>query len=134
MNNDKKYINAFNLILQDIENTINPAIVDNFIKAFTADGSFTSVFNFQDNKIASIKLAADESLKIFAWQLLSDLSDEDEQKVITIFNTIFSLSDIKSDNFFLKNLSKMSQEDIDRIKEDLPNESDLDDAFDKLLD
>lgn len=134
INNDNNYINALNLIIQDIKKNINPAIVNNFLKTFSADGPHPGVFSFQDNKIASIEQGTDESLKIFVWQLLTGLSDEEEQKVIALIKKAFSLSGIKSDQLFFENSSNISQKDSDLIKDDLPTESDMDDAFDKLLD
>ena len=133
MDNDSKYIDAYNLIIQDVAKNINQAIVDNLLKAFSSEGSFPDVFSFQDNKIATIELGTDQSLKLFVWQLLSGLDDEEEQEVLRIINKQLSLSEVKSDQVFLRNLSRIPLKDIERIKDNLPTESDINDAFDKLL-
>ena len=133
MDNDSKYIDAYNLIIQDVAKNINQAIVDNLLKAFSSEGSFLDVFRFQDNKIATIELGTDQSLKLFVWQLLSGLNDEEEQEVLRIINKQLSLSEVKSDQVFLRNLSRIPLKDIERIKDNLPTESDINDAFDKLL-
>ena len=134
MDNDSKYINAYNLVIRDIAKHINHTIVDNFIEAFSSEGSFPDVFSFEDNKIATIELGMNQSLKLFVWQLLSGLDDEEEQEVLGIINKNFSDSDIKSNQVFINNLRKIAMEDLDSIKDDLPTESDINDAFDKLLD
>ena len=134
MDNDNKYINAFNLILEEIENNLDRSIVEKFQAAFAPNGSFPNVLKLQDGKIATIEQDLDEFLKIFVWQLLSGLSDEQEQKVIKVTHDIFSASGIEADQLFLETLGNSSQEDLKLAKSDLLTELDLDNAFDKLLD
>ena len=134
MNNDNKYIKAFNLIIEDVQENINHAVVKKLLYAFSAEGTFPNVFSILDNKITTIEQDSEEFMKIFVWQLLSGLSDKEEQEVIAVMKKTFTHTGIKSDHLLFENRCNISQQDIDLIKGYLPTESDIDDAFDKLLD
>jgi len=129
---DKKYIMAFNSILTDITNSINPSISEKTILSFSDDGSFPGVFTIKDNKIVELKLDRKDSLKILCWQILSDLDDEEEQKVKSLIKNNFSSNNIEFDNSFFESNEDSLPKGL--LKDSLPSESDVDDAFDRLLD
>lgn len=77
----ENYINAFNDILDLIEQQVDPAITSQLLKSFQSDGSFPNTFILKDERIYSLHLSVKDSFRIFASELCHALQGEQKEAV-----------------------------------------------------
>ena len=77
----ENYINAFNDILDQINNEVDPAISTSLLASFQSDGSFPNTFILKNNRIYSLQLSVKDSFRMFASELCHAVNEDQKEAV-----------------------------------------------------